>query len=67
MTPQRIKQIADRHLEEWFHADPETSTKVLRDHVEEAIAAALYEEGCNTGTGPRDINIPEFVRKTPEE
>lgn len=61
MKPERAKQIADHHLNQWFNADPVTSRKGLREYVSGAIAAALYEEGCRTGTGPRDINNPVHI------
>lgn len=62
MSPERAKQIADQYLNQWFNADPVTSRKGLREYVSEAIAFGISEEGCRTGTGPRDINNPEFIR-----
>lgn len=58
MTPARIAAIANEHLDAWV----DSSTKSLRERVIDAITAALYEEGCQTGTAPHDINNPPFQR-----
>ena len=60
VTTTEMQTIAEKHLNRWFAADPETSTIPLRAYVEAAIEealfkqAALYKDGAETLRHERD-------------
>lgn len=64
MTPQEIRAIGDRHIDDWINRRGDAAI-TLREHVAAAIADALaidYQRRCRTSTPPHDINNPPFIR-----
>ncbi len=55
MTTTEITAIADKHLDNWFAADPQTDTTSLRQHVEAAISEALERQAANFAAGTATI------------
>lgn len=66
MSPHRISAIAKEILgpvaDEATGWAPTVGKRAMIGACERAIQAALYEERCQMGLPPHDINNPPFVR-----